>query len=292
MNRKLVTGLLAVVLVGSVTVGMLIGRDKTAEPPADDVAVSAPSAPGLAARQGDRTSVSRSDPRRGVDRRTDGVNRDAGSSNEAGPRTADPEAESAPAAPLEPPQAAPTPADPSPPAATPDSAPADPAPPPAEPTPPPADPEPPRRDPDPPPKQPDPPADSRADEARAMEQELVRLINEARAAEGLEPLQVNAQMTELARLKSQDMVDHGYFAHKSPTYGQPHEMAKAAGIKYRLYAENIAMGYRTAAAAHDGFMNSPGHRANILRAEANSVGIGVAYDPQRGWIVTQHFALL
>lgn len=125
-----------------------------------------------------------------------------------------------------------------------------------------------------------------------MEQELVRLINAARAEAGLDPLQVDPKMTELARLKSQDMVDLGYFAHESPTYGQPHEMAKAAGIKYRLYAENIAMGYRTAEAAHDGFMNSPGHRANILRAEANYVGIGVAYDPKRGWIVTQHFARL
>ena len=109
----------------------------------------------------------------------------------------------------------------------------------------------------------------------AQEQQMINLINQERAKLGLQQLQPNAKLMELARLKAKDLVDHNYFSHTSPTCGSPFQMMRAAGIVYRSAAENIA-GNSSVLAAHIALMNSPGHRANILNANFNQVGIGIS----------------
>ena len=95
---------------------------------------------------------------------------------------------------------------------------------------------------------------------------VVRLVNEIRRKNGLGELQSNWQLARVARYKSQDMHDKNYFSHQSPTYGSPFEMIRNFNISYRTAGENIAKGYRTPQAVVDGWMNSEGHRANILNA--------------------------
>ena len=110
---------------------------------------------------------------------------------------------------------------------------------------------------------------------RAYEQEVIRLVNVERAKAGLKALTEDWELSRVARYKSQDMHDLRYFSHTSPTYGSPFEMMKAFGIRYRTAGENIAMGYRTPAAVVQGWMNSPGHRANILNASYEPLRSGV-----------------
>ena len=107
-----------------------------------------------------------------------------------------------------------------------------------------------------------------------LELTACKLINERRAANGLEPLTISSDLSVKARIKSQDMKENRYFDHNSPTYGSPFELMKSLGITYRTAGENIAMGYRTAEAVVNAWMNSPGHRANILSASYDSFGIG------------------
>ena len=106
------------------------------------------------------------------------------------------------------------------------------------------------------------------------EQEVVDLVNQIRKNHGLKPLTVNWQLSRVARYKSQDMLDKKYFSHTSPTYGSPFDMIKAFNISYRTAGENIAMGYTTPSAVVNGWMNSTGHRANILNANFTQIGVG------------------
>ena len=106
------------------------------------------------------------------------------------------------------------------------------------------------------------------------ENEVVRLVNEIRASNGLKPLTANWELSRIARYKSEDMSNNRYFSHTSPTYGTPFQMIKAFGLSYRTAGENIAYGYRTPAAVVDGWMNSSGHRANILNASYTEIGVG------------------
>lgn len=108
----------------------------------------------------------------------------------------------------------------------------------------------------------------------AFEREVVRLVNEARAKHGLKPLQENWELSRVARYKSQDMVDNRYFSHTSPTYGTPFQMIRAFGLTYRTAGENIAYGQRTPQAVVNAWMNSSGHRANILNASYTQIGVG------------------
>lgn len=112
------------------------------------------------------------------------------------------------------------------------------------------------------------------DHVRAYETEVIRLVNEIRQQYGLSVLTENWELSRVARYKSQDMHDRGYFDHTSPTYGSPFQMMRAFGLSYRTAGENIAMGYRAPAAVVDGWMNSPGHRANILNAGYRQIGVG------------------
>lgn len=106
------------------------------------------------------------------------------------------------------------------------------------------------------------------------EAEVVRLVNIERAKNDLKPLTMNWELSRVARYKSQDMHDKGYFSHTSPTYGSPFDMMRNFGISYRSAGENIAMGYRTPQAVVAGWMNSPGHRANILKSSFTQIGVG------------------
>lgn len=112
----------------------------------------------------------------------------------------------------------------------------------------------------------------------AYEREVVELVNEIRGQYGLNALSLNVELTQVARAKSQDMHDKGYFAHNSPTYGTPFEMMRAFGISYRTAGENIAYGYRTPQAVVNGWMNSSGHRANILNSGYTQIGVGYVAD--------------
>ena len=108
----------------------------------------------------------------------------------------------------------------------------------------------------------------------AYETEVVRLVNDVRKANGLKPLLQDWQLSRVARYKSQDMRDLGYFSHPSPTYGSPFNMMKSFGISYKTAGENIAKGYSTPKAVVDAWMNSSGHRANILNPSYTHIGVG------------------
>ena len=108
----------------------------------------------------------------------------------------------------------------------------------------------------------------------SYENEVIRLVNEIRAENGLKPLTANWELSRIARYKSEDMSDNRYFSHTSPTYGTPFQMIKAFGLSYRSAGENIAYGYGTPAAVVNGWMNSSGHRANILNASYTQIGVG------------------
>lgn len=117
---------------------------------------------------------------------------------------------------------------------------------------------------------------------------MLSLVNEEREKAGLGPLRFNIKLTEVARIKSQDMIDNKYFAHDSPTYGSPFEMMKQFGITYRYAAENLAL-HPSVESAHQGLMNSPGHRANILNPNLTEIGIGIIPNSQGRYYVTQMF---
>ncbi|MGN1000184.1 MAG: SafA/ExsA family spore coat assembly protein [Faecousia sp.] len=107
-----------------------------------------------------------------------------------------------------------------------------------------------------------------------FEQEVIRLVNEIRTENGLNPLTYDWQLARVARIKSQDMKDNRYFSHTSPIYGSPFQMMRDFGISYRTAGENIAKGYATPQAVVNAWMNSSGHRANILSASFSKIGVG------------------
>lgn len=113
---------------------------------------------------------------------------------------------------------------------------------------------------------------------RNFEKEVIRLVNEIRTQNGLKTLTENWELSRVARYKSQDMHDKGYFSHTSPTYGSPFTMIKAFGLSFRSAAENIAKGYATPQAVVNGWMNSSGHRANILSSSYTQIGVGYVAD--------------
>ena len=110
------------------------------------------------------------------------------------------------------------------------------------------------------------------------EKEVVRLVNEIRAQNGLRELTYNWELSRVARYKSQDMKDNRYFSHTSPVYGSPFQMMKDFGITYRSAGENIARGQASPRAVVNAWMNSSGHRANILSASFTQIGVGYVAD--------------
>lgn len=123
----------------------------------------------------------------------------------------------------------------------------------------------------------------------ADEQAMVSLVNQARAEAGLAPLTVDPLLVKTARMKSQDMIDLGYFGHTSPSYGSPFDLMRSQGVSYRYAGENLA-GSSTVQRAHTGLMNSQGHRANILSSNYTRIGVGIVDGGPYGKMFTQHFA--
>lgn len=120
------------------------------------------------------------------------------------------------------------------------------------------------------------------------EKTILNLVNKARKEAGFTELKVDTKLMEVAELKSKDMEDKNYFSHTSPTYGSPFDMMKTFGITYKSAGENIA-GYSTAQKAFEGWMNSEGHRANILNSSYNYTGIGIVDSKRYGKLFTQMF---
>ena len=118
-----------------------------------------------------------------------------------------------------------------------------------------------------------------------FETRVVELTNAERAKQGLAALKMDNELSKVAKLKSQDIQAKGYFAHNSPTYGTPFEMMKQFGISYRSAGENIAKGQRSPEQVVTAWMNSEGHRKNIL---GNFTHIGVGYI-ESGNVWTQMF---
>ena len=113
-----------------------------------------------------------------------------------------------------------------------------------------------------------------SDTVLSYESEVIRLVNEIRRENGLKPLTANWELSRVARYKSEDMANNRYFSHTSPTYGTPFQMIRSFGLTYRSAGENIAYGQRTPAAVVDAWMNSSGHRANILNPSFTQIGVG------------------
>ena len=127
------------------------------------------------------------------------------------------------------------------------------------------------------------------DNVKTLEQQVIDLVNKERAKNGLSQLKSNWELCRVARYKSQDMIDKGYFAHQSPTYGSPFTMMQSFGIRFSNGGENIAYGQRSPQEVMTSWMNSPGHRANILSATYNQIGCGVAKTSSGTYYWTQMF---
>lgn len=120
------------------------------------------------------------------------------------------------------------------------------------------------------------------------EQQMLKLVNDARSQNGLKPLKVDIQLCNVARIKSQDMIDNNYFSHSSPKYGNPFDMIKSFGISFVQAGENIA-GNQNVQNAENALMNSPGHRKNILSPDFTHIGIGIRNGGPYGNMFTQQF---
>ncbi len=114
------------------------------------------------------------------------------------------------------------------------------------------------------------------DAVKKLEHEVIQLVNQERAKYGLKPLNAHWELSRVARIKSQDMRDRNYFNHTSPTYGSPFEMIKNFGLTYRMAAENIAAGQTDPHSVMNNWMNSTGHRNNILNPNLTHIGCGYA----------------
>lgn len=122
----------------------------------------------------------------------------------------------------------------------------------------------------------------------ADEKEVFDLINAKRTAARLYALKVDAELQNVARAKAEDMVKNNYFSHTSPTYGSPFDMMKSFGVSYKTAGENIA-GNSSNTGAVNAWMNSEGHKANILNSSFNYTGVAVVKSSKYGKIFVQMF---
>jgi uncharacterized YkwD family protein len=143
----------------------------------------------------------------------------------------------------------------------------------------------PQPEPEPAPEQ---PAPKPSEGISAEQSKMLELVNAERAKAGVKPLTWDANIAKVAYVKAKDMVDNNYFSHTSPTYGSPFDMMKNFGIQYRTAGENLA-GYSSVEGAHNGLMNSDGHRKNILNPNFTHIGIGIEKSPRYGYVFVQMF---
>jgi uncharacterized protein YkwD len=121
-----------------------------------------------------------------------------------------------------------------------------------------------------------------------LETKMLQLVNAERTKKGLQPLQADPQLTEVARAHSRDMFARGYFAHVSPEGKSPFDRMNDAHVSYLTAGENLALAH-SLSIAHNGLMNSPGHCANILNPSFGRVGIGILDGGFYGLMVSQEF---
>lgn len=122
-----------------------------------------------------------------------------------------------------------------------------------------------------------------------LEEEMVKLVNQERVSRGSKPLIFRLELREVGRRHSADMFVRGYFAHYSPEGLDVADRASALGINFLVIGENLAYA-PTLQAAHNGLINSPGHRANILSEDYHKIGIGIANTEGYGMMITQVFS--
>ena len=130
-------------------------------------------------------------------------------------------------------------------------------------------------------------AETSAPAASNYEQKVAELVNIERQKNGLAPLTLDSAISNVARIKSKDMSDNNYFAHQSPTYGSAGDMLTKFGVKWSAWGENIAAGQRTPEEVVNAWMNSEGHRANILSPNFSKIGVGYVNNGRPNW--TQMF---
>jgi uncharacterized YkwD family protein len=130
-------------------------------------------------------------------------------------------------------------------------------------------------------------AETSAPAASNYEQKVAELVNIERQKNGLAPLTLDSTISDVARMKSKDMSDNNYFAHQSPTYGSAGDMLTKFGVKWSAWGENIAAGQRTPEEVVNAWMNSEGHRANILSPNFSKIGVGYVNNGRPNW--TQMF---
>jgi uncharacterized protein YkwD len=121
-----------------------------------------------------------------------------------------------------------------------------------------------------------------------LEIRMLQLVNEERAKAGIKPVAADTALRNLARDYSKDMFTRGYFSHYTPERTDPFQRMKKANIRFLAAGENLALA-QTLPIAHNGLMNSPGHRANILNPKFGRLGIGVLDGGRRGLMITQEF---
>lgn len=109
---------------------------------------------------------------------------------------------------------------------------------------------------------------------QSYEQQVASIVNQERAKQGLSSLSYNIALAKMAEDKAKDMYNNNYFSHTSPTYGSPFQMMDTYGISYMSAGENIAKGQKTPEEVMNAWMNSSGHRANILNTKYNQIGVG------------------
>ncbi|HET7897713.1 MAG TPA: CvpA family protein [Flavisolibacter sp.] len=121
-----------------------------------------------------------------------------------------------------------------------------------------------------------------------LEAQMLQLVNQERVKRGLSALKADPKLTQVARAHSTDMFARGYFSHYTPEKADPFDRMKKAGVKFLTAGENLALG-RTLKICHEGLMNSPGHRANILNPSFGRLGIGIMDGGIYGLMISQEF---
>lgn len=128
--------------------------------------------------------------------------------------------------------------------------------------------------------------ESRGETTSSEAQQVLNLVNKERAKVGVQPLTLSEKLTSIANTKAKDMADKNYFSHTSPTYGSPFDMLKQFGVSYSYAGENIAAGQKTPEEVMNSWMNSSGHKANILNKNYTQLGVGYVKGGQYGteWV--------
>ncbi|WP_108307090.1 CAP domain-containing protein [Metalysinibacillus jejuensis] len=118
---------------------------------------------------------------------------------------------------------------------------------------------------------------------------MFELLNASRVHYGLQPLLWHDKLSQIARLHSVDMATHNFFSHTNLSGEAPHDRIERGGLSPRMSGENISYGYTNSILAHEGLMDSKGHRDNILQADFTHIGIATAFNAEYAPYITQNF---